>query len=633
MFETNPIPLKKLLDDVEAARIQLPDFQRGWVWGDDRVRGLLASISRGFPIGAVMTLQSGGDIRFKCRPVEGISDNIVVDPEAFLLDGQQRLTSLYQALRYDGPMATYDNRGGRIERRYYIDMVKALDPDVDREDAIISVPKDKKVRGDFGREIVLDLSSPEQEYEKHMMPTERLMDPMDWLFAYNDHWQRKYPIEHPGGDVATFRNDFKDEVLTNYAGYSLPVIRLDKEVPKEAVCTIFEKVNTGGVTLNTFELVTAIFAAEDFSLRDDWNERRDLLHAQFGVLQGIEGEQFLQAVALLTSQQRRKQAIENGSSREQAPGISCKKRDLLELSLRDYRDWADKVQTGFLEAAKFLNRQFVFTKNDVPYNTQLVPLAALYVELGKELTPANAVKRVEDWYWSGIFSEAYGSGTETQFSLDLVQVAEYVRNGTEPRLVTEASFNPERLISLRTRNSAAYKGLYALQMKNGATDWRTGKRLSLATWHAENIDIHHIFPVAWCSDSKRKIADGLYNSVINKTPIDARTNRIIGGQSPSRYLAKLDEEIENLDQVLRTHWLQPDLLRKDQFAESFVERGQAMLELIHKAMSKRSSDGRDAFRKALASAGYTDTFDEDIHDYDAVGDEAYTDTDESEGEQ
>ena len=136
MFKTNPIQLKKLLDDVEAGHIQLPDFQRGWIWDDDRVKGLLASISQGFPIGAVMTLGSGGNIRFKYRPIEGVPDNDINAPDEFLLDGQQRLTSLYQALRHPDAVATKDSTGKRIERWYYIDMIHALDPNVDREEAI-----------------------------------------------------------------------------------------------------------------------------------------------------------------------------------------------------------------------------------------------------------------------------------------------------------------------------------------------------------------------------------------------------------------------------------------------------------------------------------------------------------------
>ena len=71
MFKTNPVSLKELLDDASSGKIQLPDFQRGWVWDDDRIRGLLASISRGFPVGAIMTLEAGGEIRLKSRMIEG----------------------------------------------------------------------------------------------------------------------------------------------------------------------------------------------------------------------------------------------------------------------------------------------------------------------------------------------------------------------------------------------------------------------------------------------------------------------------------------------------------------------------------------------------------------------------------
>ena len=104
---------------------------------------------------------------------------------------------------------------------------------------------------------------------------------------------------------------------------------------------------------------------------------------------------------------------------------------------------------------------------------------------------------------------------------------------TQLVLVGEANFIPERLLSLRTRNSAAYKGLYALQMKSGASDWRMGEQLAFATWHQKDIDIHHIFPVAWCSKANPPVPPRLYNSIINKTPIDAATNRKIGGNAPS----------------------------------------------------------------------------------------------------
>ena len=630
MFKTNPVSLKELLDDTGSGKIQLPDFQRGWVWDDDRIRGLLASISRGFPVGAVMTLEAGGEIRLKSRMIEGAGPQPEKQPEAFLLDGQQRLTSLYQSLRHEGPVDTHDNRGRRIRRWYYMDMLAAMDSNVEREDAIISVPEDRKETRNFGREIVRDLSSKELEFEQHMMPTERLLDSsLSWLFGYIGHWQGR-DDQHPDGGGFAFYERFNQGIMSQFADYSLPVISLDKETPKEAVCTVFEKVNTGGVTLSMFELVTASFAAQDeeFSLREDWSRRRSHLHGSYGALQGIGGDQFLQAVALLTTQKRRNKAISEGRPLNRIPAINCRKNDILGLDVSDYHEWADRVEQGFEKAAKFLHSQFIFTRNDVPYNTQTVPLAVLYVELGDELDPAMARAKLERWFWSGIFGETYGGAVETQYGLDLSQVPGWVRGGGEPALVSEANFVAERLLSLRTRNSAAYKGLYALQMKSGAADWRTAESLAFATWHQENIDIHHIFPVAWCERSSPPIPPQLYNSIVNKTPIDAATNRRIGGNSPSVYLRRLRSDIsgDDLDRVLRSHWINPDSLAADRFGDSFVERGEAMLKLIGNAMGKPVASGKTTFQNALRSAGIgqaVDEFDDIEEEHDAVGEWLY----------
>ena len=625
MFATFPILLNGLLAKVKSGAIQLPDFQRGWVWDDEHIISLLSSISRGFPVGAIMTLEAGGDVKFMPRPIEGVSDISDV-PQEFLLDGQQRLTSLYQSLLHPGPVDTVDSRKRRFKRWYYVDMLKAVDPRFDRDDVFISVPEDRRILKNFGREVDRDLSSAESEYKHHMMPTERLLDSMDWLFGYNDYWQTSNR-QHPRGNVADFRNKFKKQVIDQFSNYQLPVITLEKETSKEAVCVVFEKVNTGGVTLNVFELVTAAFAADDFRLRDDWAARSDRLREAYGVLQGVESGQFLQIVTLLATYDRRKQFLAAGGSENQAPGISCNRDSILNLKLEEYKRWADCVEAGLKKAARFLNLQFIFKNKDIPYPTQLVPLAALFVELGDELEPAKAQRKLERWFWSGVFGESYGSKPEGRFALDLPQVAEYVRGGSEPTVVTQANFIPERLLTLRTRNSAAYKGLYAFQLKAGAADWRTGEPLTFPTWHSEGVDIHHIFPKAWCRS--QQIPPRLYDSIINKTPIDATTNRKIGGRAPSDYLRSLAQDIDSglLDRVLAAHWLRPELLRADNFAECFVERGVEMLELIGGAMGKQIHGGREVFRNALASAGLDidDQFDDTDTEYDEIGDQVYQD--------
>lgn len=627
MFQTNPFDLGSLLKEVETGKIQLPDFQRGWVWEDERIRGLLDSISRRFPIGAVMTLEAGGEINFKTRLVEGVKGNPADAPQQFILDGQQRLTSLYQTLLSSDGVDTRDSRNKKLRLWYYIDMLKAMDEHADREDVIVSVPASSDPSVDrkgwnSSRGVALDLSTPDLEFQNHMMPTGKLLDSYIWLPEYSEFWRNKGG--HPRGNEAAFMAEFARTIVDTFGRYQIPVIKLDKATSKEAVCAVFEKVNRGGVVLTVFELATASFAADAgtayFSLRDDWEARKNRLY-QFGsgVLRSLSdgseqsggGGQFLQAVTLLATQERRRVAERQSSN--QPPAVRCNRDAILDLHLDDYRKWADTVEGGFREAAKFLDSQYVFTPADVPYGAQLVTLAALYAELGKELEPAIAKGRLERWFWCGVLGEAYSSSVENRIAMDFTEVAEYVRKGTEPRTIIGANFDPARLPNLTTRRSAAYKGIYALQMKSGAADWRTAKPLSNATKFDDNIEIHHIFPRAWCNRQNPKIPSRLYNSVINKTPIDGSTNRIIGGKAPSDYLPRLearDISRETLEQILQAHWLNPILLRADDFAESFMQRGEAMMRLIGKAMGKDMPGGREVFRSALARDGLAEPLEE-----------------------
>ncbi len=113
-FESPDLGLGDLLAMTGAGKVQLPDFQRPWKWDDDRILSLLATVTLGYPLGVMMTLETGGPgTRFKPRPLEGTNVPADVEPEQLLMDGQQRLTSLYQALRGDKPVDTMDARGKR----------------------------------------------------------------------------------------------------------------------------------------------------------------------------------------------------------------------------------------------------------------------------------------------------------------------------------------------------------------------------------------------------------------------------------------------------------------------------------------------------------------------------------------
>jgi hypothetical protein len=134
-FQTNPFDLYKLLDDCHRGVLQLPDFQRSWVWDEDRIKSLIASVSRAFPVGALMSLDTGGPVNFKPRPIEGAP--IVakqVEPQSLLLDGQQRMTSLYQVTLRGEVVETVTPKKKKVKRWFYIDIRKSLDPSADREE-------------------------------------------------------------------------------------------------------------------------------------------------------------------------------------------------------------------------------------------------------------------------------------------------------------------------------------------------------------------------------------------------------------------------------------------------------------------------------------------------------------------
>lgn len=233
-----------MLNSLRNGKTQLPDFQRGWVWEDERIRGLLTSVSQSFPIGAVMMLQTGNtDVRFKPRLVEGVKAPAACEPERFILDGQQRLTALYLSLLSGQPVKTRDARGGEITRWYYLNIEKTLSPNGDRDDAIVGVPEDKVVRN-FRGEVVADYSTIEKECAAGLLPLSIVFDT-----AALTKWQMVYLQEADPSQVQERLarwNALLQSAILRIQQYHVPLIQLRKETPKEAVCSVFEKVNTRG---------------------------------------------------------------------------------------------------------------------------------------------------------------------------------------------------------------------------------------------------------------------------------------------------------------------------------------------------------------------------------------------------
>lgn len=601
-FKTNPVSLKDLMRNCHEGKLQLPDFQRGWVWDQDRIIDLLASISEGFPVGALMTLNASGEVAFAVRPVEG-APKPEKELEAYLLDGQQRMTSLYQSTSSRNPVLTQTAKKQPTKLHFYFSIRDALNPDVVRRDAIRAVPEDKIIKENFGRDIVLDLSSDEKEFQALHFPIGRMFDAQTWIqtaltWAFQDMEARK--------DHMRLINEFSVQIVNNFTDYQVPVIELGKDTSRAAVCLVFEKVNTGGKALDAFELVTAMYAGEkeEFRLRDDWKVRRDRL-VKHSVISNVEPVEFLQAISLLHTKAIRNRVEAEG---REPPAISATRNSLLQVPLSAYMEYADKVEQGYKTAAKFLHGLKIFRARDLPYQTQLVPLAAILAELGNQWENDAVRQRLAQWYWCGVFGELYGSAVESRFALDIRDVPKWVAGGSVPQTVERASFREERLRSLRTRLSAAYKGVNALLMRTGAEDFHSGQPFDQAVFFDESVDIHHIFPEAWCK--AKRIKPEVYNSAINKTPLSARTNRMIGGVAPSIYLGRIERgnaqnpplPADRVKSILTSHEIEVSLLSTDSFDAFFDDRRARLLALIEGAM------GKPAVREDVAPPDPNDSY-------------------------
>ncbi|MFD2053739.1 DUF262 domain-containing protein [Mesorhizobium calcicola] len=607
MFDSTKQTLKTLLEQVNDGKLQLPDFQRGYVWNEDAVVSLLASIAKGYPVGALLTLERGGSVNFKFRPVEGTkTDN--GNPEALLLDGQQRMTSLYQSIYSDRPARVKNTQSEIVERYFYLNLKKAL-AHGDFEDAIETVPPSRIRMKAFAREIDLDVSTPALEFEQHMFPLNRCFDEKDWVYGWRDHWKAQ--------DVDIYETDkaFDRQILDRIQRYEMPIIKLTKDNGREAVCTIFEKVNVGGVKLDAFELVTAIFAGtgEGFDLREDWWGTKSQ-HGRLGrirdntkpdgVFARLASTDFLQACTLLHTMDVRRQREANPIPGAQLPQITCKRDALLALPLGAYQHYADRTESGFIEAGKFLAEQNIVYQRDLPYPPQVVALAALFASIGNALANNATIRaNLAKWFWAGVLGEHYGGGTETKIARDVPQLIGWLEhNQSAPTIFQDVTFVSNKLIRLRRRQSAAYKGFHALLMREGCRDFVSGKPFDLMTLWNEAVDVHHIFPQSWCRSQGKAIEQ--YDSIVNKTPLSAATNRyIVRGDAPSVYLKRIEQDHKisslELDAILKTHLIPVQHLRADNFEAFFEERMALLAGMAGSAMGKASVDAA-AFEETAA---------------------------------
>ncbi len=333
LFEdTNPRALKDLLTEIHNRTAVLPDFQRDFVWEPGATQELIVSIASNYPAGSILRVRDAKRV-FAAREFEGAPPLDGAKHTFLVLDGQQRLTSLYQAFYGVG------------EHRYFLDLRKLTDG-ADFEEAIFHVrasTKWAKAREDFtlqAKELLLPLSVLKGGAGGFLqwilqvtnpMPAEERTRMLDALTRLNENWIRTID------------------------DYHFPVVTLSDQTESDALCTIFETLNRTGVKLSVFELLTARFWPHNLKLRALWEKAL----ADHPVIAAFEVDPYyvLQGISLAS---------------RKAP--SCKRSDVLNMDASDITDWWDKVVLGLATGVEILRDDCkVMLPKWLPYQTMLPP--------------------------------------------------------------------------------------------------------------------------------------------------------------------------------------------------------------------------------------------------------------------
>lgn len=529
--DTNAHELRTLLEEVHNGVSVLPEFQRDFVWDPAAVAELILSVASNFPAGSILRIRNS-KAYFASRGFDGAPPPKST-PTFLVLDGQQRQTSLYQAFYGVGP------------NRFFIDIGKLMAGD-DLEDALFHCRADKLPatrllpKDDSAQARASALA---KQAEALVFPLGSLRGSLD---AFNT-WKGEIIKHRPEReDAVALMNLFTklDEVASRWIApvhaYRFPVVTLSDQTSAEAICTIFETLNRTGVKLSPFELLTARFFPQNINLRTLWSDARQ----RHPIIEEFELDPYvvLQAITLRVTKP-----------------ISVKRGALMNLTGDQIRAHWDQTTKALADALTFLREECgVTTPKWLPYGSMLAPLSAVVADHPIAAAGAGAGARrarLKCWFWRASLGQHYESSANRRAELDVEQLPAWFAGGPPPESITSFRFDPADLEQITPRQRATYRALMCLVMAGGARDFHSNQRMSAALMRANGVDDHHLFPLDFLGEKNRRSPNPRNDNILNRTLIDAGTNRSIGANSPAVYLALIDgpQGRSQVDEILASH--------------------------------------------------------------------------------
>jgi len=527
----------KLLELVRKAyhgEVMLPDFQRNFVWARNNIEELICSLSERMFIGTFLIQRvNPTDVPFKVIPIEGadkINGNFIPKPEIIVLDGQQRLTSLFYPLYSpDIPLKNTTN-----PYAFFIDLQELTIDNI--EDVVFSWSKQWRE--------YKSLIDGTGDYKLSELKKEKIL-PLTCLADESNFWKLWY---------GEFRNLFDEDeaqkienYLKNIIDYQVHVLSIPLTEKPEDIAILFERINRTGIKLSIFDLLTARLY-KFINLRMEWentfNEKYWLKQIASNDIKNTKIPYYIiQGLAL-------------------SEGMSIKARDIIKIDSTTLNKTTWKKAVEILEN-KILSRLFDVSEYGIADYRWLSYPSMISIWLGLFIKAERGeididINKINKWYWSVIFTERYSGSTETKQTKDFKDVVGWLTDANKPpEAVTDMRSKLDIMkIDTKYPGSSIYKGVLNLLFRRGAWDFYEKDKIKFSV---KDLEDHHIFPRKFLESKNVKVEKDV---VLNRTLILSSTNRKISRKAPAIYIEemiRIHGSEEEVKRILEKHFINEEM--------------------------------------------------------------------------
>jgi hypothetical protein len=602
--------LNTLIGRLKEGRFVIPDFQREFVWLPSDIKDLMRSIFLDYYIGSLL-LWKGKKENFdalSCEIVYGFNDTTGQlswnyhegNPEHIVLDGQQRLTALYYA--FMAPNVAPPNRATRAV--YFVHVDKFMNEQYDEAfqyDWLSS--RFSKI-----------LKNRDVQYAEHIFPLSVVgaggWDLGNWVQGYERYWTDMTVDAESRGDAvaaqaaarySTNAKEFGEHLKAITEQYQIAYIELDKDLAVDKVCDIFTQINSKGIRLDVFDLINALLKPKGLQLKHMWREASPRLDF---VETGKMNVYVLQVMSILCQSYCSPKYLYfllPGQEKQVRDADGKLEKEILVPDTDDFQKRWERAVLALEDAIKLLKHPQEFgaiSSQYLPYVSILPAFAALQAACSE--LPANqqldAQRKIRHWYWASVFNNRYSGSVESTSARDFLDVKAWMADDDSGPALLQEFKDRFRSLELHTetkKGTSVYNGIFNLLVLEGARDWMTGK----VPLHGD-LDDHHIVPASW---GKENLKDVSINTILNRTPLTADTNRnVINDRLPNEYLSELiaNSSEGQVRAILESHFISPaaqDILLRDPFGqddyEAFIaERQRTIMEAIENLLIKERLD-------------------------------------------